>query len=110
MDLKTIGKRIQIRREELNMTQEKLAEHVDLSANYMSAIERGVKTPRLETFIRIANALNISADLLLMDVLKAGNEIQSSVLSEKIHGLHSSEQQRIYRVVETMIESAIENP
>ena len=52
---------------------------------YVSAIERGAKIPRLETFIRIANALNVPSDLLLIDVLKAGNVIKSSELSEKIN-------------------------
>ena len=87
MELKSIGRRIQMRREELGMKQEELAENVNLSPNYMSAIERGVKIPRLETFIRIANTLNMSADLLLMDVLKTGNEIKSSILSKKIQDL-----------------------
>ncbi|OLS01956.1 helix-turn-helix domain-containing protein [Tissierella creatinophila] len=109
MELKTIGKRIQVRREELGMKQEELAEYVNLSPNYMSAIERGVKIPRLETFIRITNALNIPADLLLMDVLRTGNEIKSSILSKKIHELTPKEQQRIFRVVEIMIEVAVED-
>ena len=47
MDLKNIGRRIQIQREVLGMKQEELAEYVSLSPNYMSAIERGVKIPRL---------------------------------------------------------------
>ncbi len=109
MELKSIGKRIQMRREELDMRQEELAEYVSLSPNYMSAIERGVKIPRLETFIRITNTLNIPADLLLMDVLKTGNEIKSSILSEKIHNLSPKEQNRIFRVVETMIDVAVED-
>ena len=83
MDLKSIGKKIQMRREELGMRQEELAEYVSLSPNYMSAIERGVKIPRLETFIRITNTLNTPADLLLVDVLKTGNEIKASSLSER---------------------------
>ena len=85
MNLKQIGKRIQKHREALGMKQEELAEYVNLSPNYMSAIERGAKIPRLETFIRIANALNVPSDLLLIDVLKAGNVIKSSELSEKIN-------------------------
>lgn len=109
MELKTIGKRIQVRREDIGMKQEELAEYLNLSPNYMSAIEHGVKIPRLETFIRITNALNIPADLLLMDVLKTGNKIKSSILSEKIKELTPREQQRIFRVIETMIEVAVED-
>jgi len=104
LNLKSIGKRIQMRREVLGMKQEELAEHVNLSPNYISAIERGVKIPRLETFIRIANALNITSDFLLMDVLNTGSEIKSSILSEKIKNLYPKEQERIIHVVEAMIE------
>ncbi|NLK64006.1 MAG: XRE family transcriptional regulator, partial [Tissierellia bacterium] len=64
------------------------------------------KIPRLETFIRIANALNVPSDLLLIDVLKAGNVIKSSELSEKISKLPSDEQQRIFHVIEVMIKDA----
>ncbi|SHE54202.1 Helix-turn-helix domain-containing protein [Tissierella praeacuta DSM 18095] len=104
MDLSNIGKRIQNRREELGMKQEELAERVSLSPNYMSAIERGVKIPRLETFIRIANALEVSTDILLEDVLVKGNEIKASNLWEEINHLPSKEQERILRVIEVMVE------
>ena len=102
LDLKHIGKRIQMRREELGIKQEELAEHVKLSPNYMSAIERGVKTPRLETFIRIANALQVSSDILLADVLIKGNEIKTSILWERINQLPHREQEKIFGVLEVM--------
>lgn len=104
MDLSNIGKRIQNRREELGMKQEELAECVSLSPNYMSAIERGVKIPRLETFIRIANALEVSTDILLEDVLVKANEIKASNLWEEINHLPSKEQERILRVIKVMVE------
>ena len=58
MDLKAIGTRIKEAREAKGFTQEQLAEIVGLSSTHMSVIERGVKAPKLETFIKIANALN----------------------------------------------------
>lgn len=104
MKLESIGKRIQLRREELGIRQEELAEIVNLSPNYISAIERGVKIPRLETFIRIANALDVPSDLLLKDVLKRGNEIKASNLWDRISFLDESEQGKILNVIEVMIE------
>ena len=47
--MRGIGKRIQKMREQAEFTQESLAEEVDISASYLSAIERGVKTPTLDT-------------------------------------------------------------
>lgn len=51
MDLKAIGVRIKEAREAKGFTQEQLAEIVGLSPTHMSVIERGVKAPKLETFI-----------------------------------------------------------
>ena len=69
MDTKAMGERIQIAREERTMTQRDLAETIGCTPQHISAIERGAKTPTLETFVAIANALRIPADVLLQDVM-----------------------------------------
>lgn len=69
LNIKLIGKRIRECREKEGVSQEKLAELVSLSPHYLSAIERGIKLPSLETFIRIANQLGVSADTLLLEVM-----------------------------------------
>ena len=69
MDTKAVGERIQIAREERCMTQRELAEVIGCTPQHISAIERGVKSPTLETFVAIANALRVPADVLLQDVL-----------------------------------------
>ena len=57
MNQKAIGRRIKTARENKRLTQEQLAELVDLSPMHVSVIERGVKLPKLETLINIANVL-----------------------------------------------------
>ena len=69
MNTKALGERIQIAREERCMTQRELAEAVGCTPQHISAIERGAKTPTLETFVAIAAALLVPADVLLQDVL-----------------------------------------
>ena len=66
----------------------------------------GEKIPSLETLIDILNALEVSADMVLCDVLKTGYKVKSSVFSEKISALPKSEQERIYDVVDTLIRHA----
>ena len=39
------------------MTQEEFAEKIGISFNYVGMIERGLRIPKLETFIKIANVL-----------------------------------------------------
>lgn len=69
MNSTAVGERIQIAREERCMTQRGLAEAVGCTPQHISAIERGAKTPTLETFVLIATALRVPADVLLQDVL-----------------------------------------
>ena len=61
MNSALIGKRIRTIREEKGWKQEVFAEKVGLSPTYIGMIERGEKIPKLETFVRIANVLNVSA-------------------------------------------------
>lgn len=104
MDQAAIGNRIKIMRERANLTQEQLAELVDISPTHMSVIERGVKTPKLDTFVRIANALGVSADVLLQDVVDHANESILSELSAAIGRMPKSEQTRILNAIRALTE------
>lgn len=57
---KTLGKRIQKRRKNLRITQEELAEKVNISRAYMGFIEQGRNAPSLEVAEKIARALKSS--------------------------------------------------
>ena len=84
MDMIAIGSRIKEAREQAHLTQEELAEIVDISPTHMSVIERGVKTPKLDTFVKIANALHLSADALLQDVVTPVTDSITADLSVRI--------------------------
>lgn len=51
------------------MTQLELACAIGCTPQHISAIERGVKKPTLETFVTIASVLRVPADVLLQDVM-----------------------------------------
>lgn len=104
MNLKEIGVRIKKAREAKGLTQEQLAEIVNLSPTHISVIERGVKSPKLETFINIANALAVTADSLLLDVLNHSLQITTDELSEQIKKLSPKEQQKILKIILVLIE------
>lgn len=99
----SIGKRIRRSRESKGWKQETLAEKAGLSVSYIGMIERGEKLPKLETFIDLANALEVSADILLADVLTTGYTIKNSLLSEKLGKLSKEDQEQIYDVIDTML-------
>lgn len=59
IDYAVIGKRIQTRRQEQGITQEKLAEKAGISVVYLSKIENGRVYPTLETLSNICTELDI---------------------------------------------------
>jgi transcriptional regulator with XRE-family HTH domain len=99
----SIGKNIRSYRIKRKLRQEDLAEITDLSVTYIGMVERGEKIPALETFIKILNALEVSADIILADVLKVGYEIKSSLLTEQINALSPTERDKVFDVIETLI-------
>ena len=60
-----IGKRIQMRRKQQGMTQEQLADKMDVSIQMVSNLERGNKAIRIENLIKLSEILNISTDYIL---------------------------------------------
>ena len=67
IDYKSIGRRIKAARISLDMTQERLAEKVNLSPSHLSNIETGTTKVSLSTIVKLANALQVSVDSLLAD-------------------------------------------
>ena len=61
-----IGRRVHDFRMDRDLTQEGLAEAAELSVPYVSHIERGKKKASISTFIRLASALGITVDTLLL--------------------------------------------
>lgn len=104
MDMIAIGSRIKEAREQAHLTQEELAEIVDISPTHMSVIERGVKTPKLDTFVKIANALHLSADALLQDVVTPVTDSITAELSVRIGRLPQKEQTRILNAIRALTE------
>lgn len=104
MDLKAVGQRIKATREAKNLTQEELAALVNLSTTHVSVIERGLKVTKLDTFVAIANALNVSADTLLIDVVTHSVAGVTNELSEKIEKLPKDEQIRILNAVRALVD------
>lgn len=65
-----IGRRIRYVRYGKKLTQEQVAERAEISANYLSRIENGTARFSLNVLIQLINALDVSADYLLLDVIK----------------------------------------
>ena len=57
-----LGQKIRALRKERKQTLETLAEAADIGLVYLGEIERGIKMPSLKTFIKLVNALDVSAE------------------------------------------------
>ena len=103
MNQAALGKRIKAAREKKNMTQEDLAAAVDYGVGHISVIERGVKPPKLDKLIAIANVLDVGTDELLQDDLNSAVLLQASVLSDKLHALSPENQRKALNIIAAVI-------
>ena len=92
MDIIAFGNRVRAARERLGITQEDLAARVGMSPSHMSIVERGVKVPRMDTVVILANELDVSADYLLQDSI---NQSRNNQLLTSIMELPERERDRL---------------
>jgi len=83
IDYSKIGARIKGYRNEKGLSQEELGIKVSVDHRHISGIESGRKSPSLELIIRIANALEVSADDILVDAL----DHSTATTGDEIHFL-----------------------
>lgn len=103
---KLVGKRIQQYRLSKGLTQEQLAEELNLSRNFLSCVERGVYGLPVDKLVDIINYLGCSADEIFVDVIDKGIETKASILSEKLLELPAEEQARILDLVDALVATA----
>lgn len=102
-DYKSIGKRIKIARIRADLTQETLAEIVNLSPSHMSNIETGTTKVSLSALVDIANALSVSLDDLLCDnVIHTKIQFEADI-QQLLNGCNDYE----IRIVKDLLESII---
>ena len=101
-----IGRRIKELRKQKKIPQERLAEMIGISPNYLSALERGAYNIKLDTLVQIIDCLDVTADDIFRDVIKNGYVNRTSRLSDEIAALPSDEQQRIFEVLDALLRTA----
>lgn len=103
---KKIGKKIKLARSRTNYTQECLAEKLQLSARYISQLERGIAFGSAKTIVNLCKALNIDSDFLFCDLIQ-NTSSDTSFLDEKF--IHNYTQLNAYNkeVVNTLTNDLI---
>jgi len=95
-----IGQRLLVRRKQLNMTQEMLAEQAGVTAQTISYAELGKKAMRADTIAGVCAALKISADYLLFGELAPHGY---SSLEQKIAPLSPNQYRHLEEIVDSYI-------
>lgn len=95
-----IGRRIQLSREQAGLTQEQLAEKLELSTQFISAIERGVYGPSLDTVVKLCEELNVSSDWLLLG--RRGTPTTQTI-AERLAPLSPEQIAAIDRVIDDLL-------
>lgn len=97
-----IGNNLRTYRQEMKMTQEKLAEKAGLSTPFLANLERGTKGMSVFSLRELSSALGISADFLLFDNKTTGHikNIEALLRDKPEHVIAAAE-----KLVRVLVES-----
>lgn len=96
-----MGKRIVVRRKQLNISQENLSEQTGLSVQAISTAERGTKALRPENLLKISRILGVSADYLLSGETTEDN-LRFSAVADKLKSLSDEQIQAVLALIDVI--------
>ena len=102
IDYESLGKRIANARKQTGITQEAPGEQLNMTRKLISVIETAINRPSLDTLVDIANALNVSADDLLVDSLTHSASTADSEIHRLLLDCNAIEQEILTRMVKEM--------
>lgn len=109
MERRSLGKRIREERLKLNLTQERLAEDVKLSAAYIGQVERGERSLTLDNLIAVAKRLGVTIDYLLSDSAVPENDSEYKLWSQLMNGRTASQKALAINIVKLIFNYVDDN-
>ena len=103
MNQTTLGKRIREERKKSNLTQEQLAELINVSTTYVGFIERGERTLTLNKLINISNVLGVSVDYLLQDTAVTNSSAEEKLLLQLFSSANSQQKALILEITKLIL-------
>ena len=105
IDYKLIGERIKRIRKSNGVTQEVLAEHLDVSIGYVSQVERGITKISLDLLAAISTVLGCDIAYLVSESAINSNEYMESEIISEIKKLDQKKKKYILSVIRLTNES-----
>lgn len=103
VDYKLIGRRIQQRRKELNITQEALSEKIGVTVGYVSQIERGITKVNLDMLAKIADILNCDISNFVSRIVTSSEAYLNDELYNKLKMMSTAEKQLLSYIADGII-------
>lgn len=94
-----IGRRIKQYRQKAGLTQEQLAEKIDVATSTIAHAESGTSKPSLPLLLKAANALNITLDQLVCDNLPVASSYLEQDIAEMLADCSVTEKQIIRDII-----------
>ena len=105
MEFEDFGKRLKEVRKGKGLTQDNVAELLNTAPSYLSDIERGVKTPSLNTFVQLLIVLEVSADYILQGSVDSGKEYTYTDINNKLDRLTPKQRQFVAKFIDLYVDS-----
>ena len=105
LDYNIIGERLKQARINKKLTQEKLAEQLDVSVAFLSRIERGSSLINLKRLSQICSILNISEGEILNGVSKDSQSYLNKDFSNLIKDCSPEKTSLIYKIAKVIVDS-----
>ena len=84
LDIKEMGRRVRLRRELQELSRDQLAEQIDVSSQFIAAIEYGHKGMSIQTLYKLSQVLNVSADYFLAGKMYGAEDDEAMRFREEI--------------------------
>lgn len=98
-----LGKRLREERLHSGLTQEQVAEAVNVSTTYIGLIEHGERSVTLDKLIALSQCFHVSVDYLLQDDIPLTNSIQEKQLLSLWHNANEQERETILSVIRSIV-------
>lgn len=102
MKLDNLGIEIKKNRKMSKLTQEQLAELIDVNPHYIYEIEKGLKIPSLPVLIAISKQLHVSIDTLLTVNAQNSSDNDNDELDRLTKNLNDTQRKNLANVIRSL--------
>ena len=102
IDHKALGQRIKLKRRQCGLTQERLAEKLEVTVGYVSQIERGITKANLDMLSQIADALHCETAFLLCGTETAREDYLTSDVAARWERLEPKQRRVVLALMDAL--------